>query len=79
MHALTRALENVCAGGREVKRRERRAPIHLQMLVRNSFSSRTKARSKASWFFQFEKSGVIEQPDGVQSTAALGLFHPASG
>ena len=28
------------------------------MLDRKSFFSRAKARSKASWFFQFEKSGM---------------------
>jgi hypothetical protein len=28
------------------------------MLWRKSFSSRSKARSKAAWFFQFEKSGM---------------------
>src|SRR5664279_5826706 len=31
---------------------------YLQMLVRKSFSWRAKASSKASWFFQFEKSGM---------------------
>jgi len=36
--------------------RLRRWENHLPMLVRKSFSRRAKARSKASWFFQFEKS-----------------------
>jgi hypothetical protein len=36
----------------------RRWGNHLPMLVRKSFSSRAKARSKASWFFRFEKSGM---------------------
>jgi hypothetical protein len=38
--------------------RLRRWGNHLPMLVRKSFSSRAKARSTASWFFQFEKSGM---------------------
>jgi hypothetical protein len=41
--------------------------------VRKSFSSRAKARSKASWFFQFEKSGVI-YADGFRLIFAL-MFH----
>jgi hypothetical protein len=32
--------------------------FYFPMLVRKSFSRRAKARSKASWFFQFEKSGM---------------------
>ena len=31
--------------------------VSYEMDVRKSFSNRAKARSKASWFFQFEKSG----------------------
>ena len=37
--------------------RLRRWGNHFPMLVRKSFSRRAKARSKAAWFFQFEKSG----------------------
>jgi hypothetical protein len=31
---------------------------YLPVLVRKSFSKRAKTRSKASWFFRFEKSGM---------------------
>ena len=39
-------------------RRARSDAPYLPMLVRKSFSSRAKARSKASGFFPFEKSGM---------------------